>query len=121
MKAIEQINRECAEMWDALNEIPFDDPDRDAAIEQAHAIEAAARREYEDWQTFWRKSNNGTIRVDQLIFTAKPLEEGEDWMEFGINQIGVKYSDDDVFYVTHPIGAGEPIACFLSTMSLKVG
>lgn len=39
MKNLDQINRECAEMWGALNEIPLNDPGRDRAFDQAAEIE----------------------------------------------------------------------------------
>lgn len=118
MKTLEQLDREIQEMWDAVNDIPESDPGRDKAIQEAHAIDIKMRLRH-DWDAaFWRKVSDGKIPVGNLTFTAKPLEDDWDWIEFEIHQIGSSDAGDDVVFISHPIG--DPTACYLSTLALKI-
>lgn len=59
------------------------------------------------------------MKVSDATFTAEILGDGA-ILEFGFDQIGNVFNDndDDVFYVTHPIG--EPIACVYSSIEIKL-
>ena len=57
------------------------------------------------------------MKAANITFTAEIVGEGT-ILEFGFDQIGNRYIDDDVFYVTNQ--TGEPIACSYSSIEIKL-
>lgn len=48
MKSLQQLELEIKEMWDAIYDIPNDDPGKQAAWDEAEKIETRMRREWQE-------------------------------------------------------------------------
>jgi hypothetical protein len=64
MKNREQIERELKEMWDAIQQIRFDDPGRDKAIDEANETEGKM------WQEYYNQSTVDNRKVESATLVA---------------------------------------------------
>lgn len=81
----EGVNRSVSDMWDALADIPHDDPDRDHAIEQGREAERKLRLDLALQERMdavmpqvFEALEGGDERLSRLLYTEAILREAKD-------------------------------------------
>jgi uncharacterized protein with von Willebrand factor type A (vWA) domain len=76
--SLENINQQCFEMWDAINLIPENDPDRNHAIYEARETEKRLHEQYRKQEQLENAASELLEALQELLGEAKEshLESG---------------------------------------------